>query len=431
MQKLLSFTFILLFIALSAISQDGPAPEQDGAIILASATIHVGNGEVIENGFIRFDKGKITHVGKMATMKKLAGKVMDASGKHIYPGLIGMNSTLGLVEVGAVRASRDFREVGAFNPNVRSIIAYNTDSKITPTIRSNGVLMAEIVPRGGIISGTSSVVQLDAWNWEDAAYKTDNGIHLNWPALMHRAGWWAEPKPDKKNDMYKKNLDDIRKFFTEAKAYSQADPEIKDLRMEAMKGIFSGEKTLFVHANGVKEITSAIHFVRDFSILKMAIVGGRDAWMITDLLKENNIAIVLNRVHGLPSNRHDDIDLPYKTPYLLQQAGILYCLNYAGDMEVMGLRNLPFTAGTAAAYGLSKEEALMAITLNAAKILGIDKTTGSLEAGKDATLFISTGDALDMLANNVEMAFIQGRKIDLNNHQKALYEKFRKKYEGG
>jgi imidazolonepropionase-like amidohydrolase len=195
-----------------------------------------------------------------------------------------------------------------------------------------------------------------------------------------------------------------------------------------MKGIFSSAKILYVHVNYAKEIEDAVHFLKDAGVKKMVIVGGTDSWMVADLLKENNIPVMVNRIHDLPNRTDDDIDLPYKLPTLLQKAGVLFCLENSGDMEEMQERNLPFNAGTAAAYGLTKEEALASITLNAAKILGIDNRVGSLEAGKDATLFISTGDALDMKSNNVELAFIRGKKLDLSNEQKALYGKYMKKY---
>jgi hypothetical protein len=296
------------------------------------------------------------------------------------------------------------------------------------------VLLAQITPRGGVISGTSSVIELDGWNWEDMTMKTDIGIHLNWPRMFRRdrdneeESDINERPPLKKSDKYEKEKNELKKFFTDAKAYLETTPAEKNLRLEAMRGIFTGSKILFIHANFVKEIQDAVHFFKDAGVKKMVIVGGKDAWMITDLLKENNIAIMVNRLHDLPDRPEDDIDLPFKLPFLLQQAGVLFCLENSGDMEQIQARNIPFLAGTAAAYGLTKEEALSAVTLNTAKILEIENKAGSLEEGKDATFFVSSGDALDVKTNNVELAFIRGKKIDLNNEQKALYEKYTKKY---
>jgi hypothetical protein len=434
--KTLTKTFNMkktFFIAVSFISFMLNA--QTKSILIMNGTAHIGNETVIQNSIIGIKDGKIVLVADATTAKiDKAGydEVIDASGKQIYPGFIAPNSTLGLTEIDAVRATNDFREVGTTLPNVRSLIAYNTDSKIIPTVRSNGILLAQITPRGGLISGTSSILMLDGWNWEDAAYKTDDGIHINWPRIQSRKFLDEDniyPGPYEKNKEYTKQTNDLKKLFTDAKAYNETEnKEETNLRFSAMKGLFNGTQTLFVHVNAVKEIIEAVNFVKTNQITKVVIVGGRDSWMVTDLLKENNISVMVGRVHDLPERPEDDVDMPYKLPAILQKAGILFCLNNEGDMEAMGARNLPFLAGTSAAYGLTREQALQAITLNTAKILGIEKTTGSLEAGKDATLFISTGDALDMKSNNVERAFVKGNTIDLSNDQKLLYEKYKKKY---
>jgi len=412
------------------------ANAQTKSILLMNGIAHLGTDSVIQNSYIGIKNGKIIEVIDASKTKVELGNYdekIDATGKHIYPGIIAPNSTLGLSEMESVRATNDFKEVGTTLPNVRSLIAYNTDSKLIPTIRTNGILLAQITPRGGMVSGTSSIVMLDGWNWEDAAYKIDDGIHLNWPKMQIHKFLDEDniyPGPYEKNINYIKQTQDLKKLFADAKAYSETEiAEQKNLRFEAMKGLFNGTQTLFIHTDDVKEIIEAVNFAKQNAIKKVSIVGGKDSWMLTDLLRENNISVIVARVHSLPEHPEDDVDLPYKLPYLLQKAGILFCLDNAGEMEAMGTRNLPFMAGTAAAYGLTKEQALKAITLNTAKILGIDKITGSIEAGKDANLFISTGDALDMRTNNVEIAFIKGVSIDLNNDQKMLYEKYKKKYD--
>lgn len=417
--------FFQLYIFHCVAQTETPAPPQKGSVLLVNGYAHIGNGEVIENAVIAFENGKLTMVADARVVKFDISKydtVIKLEGKHVYPGIIAPNSTLGLTEIEAVRASVDEAETGTINPHVRSLIAYNTESKITTTVRSNGVLMGQITPRGGIISGTSSVVQFDAWNWEDAAIKKDDGIHLNWPNMFSR-------RNGEKNKKYAENQTEIYHFFENAAAYCNIENHSqKNLRFEAMRGIFNGTQTLFIHTDFIKEITEAVAFIKKYEIKKVSLVGGYDAWMAADLLKENNISVLLKRVHSLPERQEDDVYLPYKMPKILFDAGVLFCLENSGDMETMGTRNLPFYAGTAVAYGLTKEQALQTITLNTAKILGIDQTCGSLEIGKDATLFVSTGDALDMKTNNVVFAFIQGRAIDLNNHQKKLYEKYSEKY---
>jgi len=425
MKSILTIILAVLFLNIKA-QNPAPAPAQSESILIMNGTAHIGNGKVIENSVIAFENGKITMVAD-ATVIHLDGdkykKKINAFGKHVYPGFINCNSSLGITEIDLVRSTNDNYEVGDLNPNVRSIIAYNTDSKIIPTVRCNGVLMEEVVPEGGTISGQSSVVVLDAWNWEDAAYKTDVGIHLNWPRMYVSKYPGADPE-EKQRERMTKEMNNIEQLFREAKAYSLSKPEEKNLRFEAMNGLFNGSKKLYVHCGYVKEIQSAVLFCKKYGV-KMVLVDGQDAWRVTELLKENNIPVILGRLHSLPPREDDDVDLPYKLPSLLHKAGVEFALSIGGSWQT---RNLGFMAGTAAAYGLTKEEALQSITLTPAKILGIDQTAGTIEFGKDATLFISSGDALDMRTNNVESAFINGREINLDNVQSQLYEKYKQKY---
>jgi imidazolonepropionase-like amidohydrolase len=374
--------------------------------------------------------GKIASVSD-ATVTKIAKHdiSIQADGKHIYPGFIAPNSTLGLVEIDAVRASDDESEIGEFNPHVRSIIAYNAESKLVETTRPNGVLLAQITPRGGRIAGTSSIVHLDAWNWEDAAVKINDGIHLNWPRSYSRAGWWAEPGGIEMNKNYDPQIKEIQAYFDNAFAYLDSKNAKKDIPFEAMKGLQSGEKALYINANGEKEIIDAVLFKKKNKIKKMVIVGGYYAFKVANLLKENEVGVLLKRVHDLPLLEDEDVNLPYKNAKLLFDAGVLVGLQNAGDMERMQTRNLPFYAGTCAAWGLNKEQALQLITGNSAKLIGIDNQYGTLESGKSATLFISEGDALDMKTNLISFAFIDGRQISLESHHTELYERYKGKFE--
>lgn len=406
-----------------------PAPVQTRPILLTNATAHLGNGQVIENSYIAFDKGKITFVGNMAAGQGFPGhQIIDAAGKHVYPGFIAPNSTLGLQEIEAARATLDYAEVGSLNPNVRSLIAYNTDSEVTPTVRSMGVLLAEITPKGGRISGSSSVVQLDAWNWEDAAYSTDFAIHLNWPSSMRFN--FREGRMEKNED-FESELRDLEDFFRQSQAYhNTVSPQEPNLRLASMGGLFDGSKRLFVHANAAQSIQEAVLFAEKFTITP-TIIGGDDAWMITEFLKEHKIPVIISTLHRLPSREDEDIDQPFKTPAMLQRAGILWCFSHAGQFGgYMEQRNLAFQAGQAVGFGLGYEDAVKGLTSNTARILGIDKTVGTIEVGKDATLFISEGDALDMRTNKVTRAFIQGRDINLDNKQEMLYRRFQQKYKG-
>lgn len=421
---------VILFISLFGFAQQTPAPKQNRSILITGAKAHLGNGKVIENSLLSIVNGKIAAIGDATVMKPSKHDItIDASGKHIYPGFIAPNSTLGLVEIDAVRASDDESEIGEFNPHVRSIIAYNAESKLVETTRPNGVLLAQITPRGGRISGTSSIVQLDAWNWEDATIKKDDGIHLNWPRSYSRAGWWAEPGGIESNKNYDSQIKEIQTYFDNAFAYLESKNNKKDIPFEAMKGLQSGEKTLYINANGEKEIIDAVLFKKKNNIQKMVIVGGYYAFKVAQLLKENNVSVLLKRIHDLPLLEDEDVNLPYKNAKLLVDAGVLVGLQNAGDMERMQTRNLPFYAGTCAAWGLSKEQALQLISGNTAKILGIDNQYGTLETGKSATFFISEGDALEMKTNIISFAFIDGRHLSLESHHTELYERYKGKFE--
>ncbi|HEY0976163.1 MAG TPA: amidohydrolase family protein [Flavobacteriales bacterium] len=408
-----------------------PAPAQARSILVKGGTVHVGDGRSIVDGAVGFRKGVIDFVGYSYGVTAAYDTVIDATGKHIYPGFILPDITLGLVELDAVRASSDEREVGDLEPEVRTITAYNTDSKVIPTVRNNGVLLAQIVPRGGALSGTSSVVQLDAWEPEEAVVRRDDGTHMNWPPSFDRRGWWAEPDATAKREEDQRGLriETLRRLFLRAKAYASPEKVTEvDLRLEALKPLFDGSRTLFVHADRGREIQEAVLFAKEMGVQRTVIVGGYDAWRVADLLRDRKVDVILLRSHSLPLRTDDPVDLPYRLPALLKERGVRFCLSYTGDMERMGSRNLAFVAGTASTYGLGREEALRSITLDAAAILGIDQRYGSLEAGKSATLFISTGDALDMRTNNVEHAFIDGRKLSLDDTQKQLYRQYRERY---
>ena len=404
-----------------------PAKPQSKPIAIIGATIHTGTGKVIENGYISFENGKITGIGDAAIVKFGSGtELISANGKHVYPGFISPVTNLGLTEIEAIRATRDFQEVGDINPHVRSIIAYNTDSKVPNTLRSNGILLAQITPLGGLISGQSSVVELDGWNWEDASYKTDVAVHLNWPSSRISASPFAPPA-ETQRERAQKAMSELENYFAQAQGYAQlAKPDVINARFDAMAGLYNGSKKLFVETESSKDVIAAVNFFKRYGI-KPVIVGGSEAHLITSFLKDNDISIIIHEPHTLPDRVGDDVYMPYKQAKVLHDAGIKFAISVNGYWQQ---RNLPFMAGTAAAYGLDKELALAAITLNTAKILGIDKTTGSLEVGKDATLFVSNGDALDMLGNDVETAFIRGKNLDLDNLHKQLFKRYSEKYDG-
>lgn len=427
--KKIVYLTIALALSLVSTAQQTPAPKQQKSVLIINAKAHIGNGTVLDNSAIGFKNGKIDLV---SNDKNIAVSnyetVIDAKGKEVYPGFIAPNSTLGLVEIDAVKSSDDESEIGTYNPHVRSLIAYTADSKVIETVRPNGILMAQITPRGGIISGTSSIVQLDAWHWSDAVIKENDGIHMEFPSSFKRSGSWFEPGTIEANKEYTNQIQEINTFFTNAKAYNTTPAKERNLIFEATKGLFNGEQTLFIHAGEEKQMIDAIQLAKYNGIEKIVIVGGYEAYKIGNYLKDNHIGVLLKRVHEMPENDDDDIDLPFKLAKLLTDQGVLVGLENSGSHERMGTRNLPFLAGTCVAYGLGKEQALQLITSNTAKILGIDTFCGTLEVGKDATLFISEGDALDMRTNKLTTAFIQGRSISLETHQTKLNDRYKTKF---
>jgi len=434
MKKYFYITIFLLSAIFGQSLSQSPvvAPQQKKQVILSGGTIHTGTGEVIENGAVVFNEGKITFVGKSSDLKadKSVSDVIDVTGRQVYPGLIFPATSIGLVEIGSgVDVASDNRETGTLNPNVRAIVAYNTDSHVIPVIRSNGILLAQIVPVGTLLPGTSSVVQLDAWNWMDAAYKADNGIQLVWPGKSSAGGRRGGGYPmssENTSGIYDKNIEALEEIFTDAAAYADVEkPKDQNLRLESLRGLFNGSKILFITAEEPKGIMAAISFAKRHGVQKIVLSGADEtAWVVRDFLRENNIPVLLDDPLNLPKYDYSDTKMPFKLPALLKKEGILVGLTYS--KQAYG--NLPFAAGQTVAYGLSKEEALQTVTLNTARILGIDDKTGSLEAGKDANIVVSTGDILDMSTNNIEYAFITGRNISLDNKQKQLYRRFQAKY---
>ena len=409
-------------------AQQTPAANQSKSLLIQGATLHIGNGSILENAELGIADGKIVEVGAVGSSQNNYDTTIDASGKHLYPGFIAANSTVGMVEIDAIRPTNDLNEIGTFLPHIRTIIAYNAESKVVESLRPNGILTAQIVPTRGRIAGSSSVVQLDAWNWEDASLKTDEGIHLYWPRSYRRGNSSKGEDPlvyDQKN--YNKQVEELKQYLIEAKTF-QAGEKQKNLPHAALAGAFSGAQQVYLHAKEKRQILDGIDLLKKQGIQRIVLVGGDDAHLILPYLKKQAIPVIVSRPHRLPNTADEDVKLPFKMAKLLMDAGLTITIDVSGRMERMNTRNLPFYAGTFAAYGVEKEKAVEMITLNAAKILGIDDRLGSLEVGKDATLFIAEGDALDMRTNQLSHAFIQGREISLETHQTELWKRYMEKF---
>lgn len=428
MKNILYISLLLFFTGQNLSAQQTPAPEQTGKIILKGGTAHIGNGKVIQNSMITIEDGKITGVydavsGPVAT----DGQTIDVTGQHIYPGFIAPDTTLGLVEISSVRATNDEDEIGEYNPNVEAIVAYNAESKVVESMRPNGVLIAQTVPQGGRISGESSVVQLDAWNWEDAVVKRGDGIHLNWPDSFTRGRWWLGEDPGyKPNEDYTKEVEEVKEFIRQSRAYIAGGSDIRNLPYEAMNNFLKDSSNLYVHVDGEKEILDVLQFKTDMKLEKLVLVGAYRGYKVADAIAKAKVPVILARVHELPESEDDDYNINFKMAKILNDAGVLVALGNSG--EFWQARNIPFYAGQVTAEGMNFEEALKLITQNPAKILGIDDALGTLEVGKDATLFVSTGNALEMMGNNLTKAMIQGRDISLETHQTELWKRYMEKY---
>ena len=423
---------ITLLISFIFASDQIPAPQQEHPIIFTGATIHTVSNGVLENAEILFDGGKIISVGhNLSVMYRI--ERIDAKGKHIFPGLISAVSTLGLQEIGAVRATHDYAEVGSINPNVRANVSYNPDSELIPISRSNGILLALSVPRSGRISGTSSLMMLDGWTWEDATLKHPVGLHLFWPSMKEPKKDKGEKKDKTKKDSRLKSIQKIDDLIQESRAYlklkeTESSSYKHDLRLEGMLPVLMGEIPVFIHANEVRQIEAAVYWA-DRQNLDMVLVGGKDSWRTTKLLKDREIPVIYTQTHSTPMRRFENYDQAFTTPFQLYAAGVKFCIsNSESTFQTPHIRNLPYHAAKAASYGLPWEEALRSITLSTAEILGVEEMVGSLEVGKDATFFIADGYILD-IRTQVERAFIRGREIDLSDRHKMLYEKYKVKYQ--
>lgn len=434
--KLRSAVFAFAVVSQLAVwvnaSDQIPAPPQDHPIALVGATIHTVSGPILPTGTVLFDGGKIIALGGRLDLPSGTEEI-DIRGKHVYPGLIAAHSIIGLVEIEQIRSTRDAVEVGEIKPNVRAEVAFNPDSEILPVTRANGITLALSVPGGGAISGTSALMMLDGWTWEAMTLKAPVGLHVRWPRMHVRQSPFAS-SPEEQQKRWEKQIELIRAAFTEARSYLKAKEaeglsgvpyHDSDLRWDAMIPVLKGEIPVMLHANDIRQIQAAVDWATEEGV-KVVLVGGRDAWQVTDLLKEKDIAVIIDGVHTIPARRWEGYDTPFTNALKLYQAGVRFCISDGGGAA--NERNLPYHAATAAAYGLPKEEALKAVTLYPAQILGVADRVGSIEVGKDATLIVTDGDPLE-ITTHVEREFIQGRDIDLSSHHTQLYGKYQAKYQ--
>jgi len=410
-------------------SDELPGKPQETPILIEGGTIHPVSSPAFV-GSLLFDKGRIVALGK--ELQAPAGtKKIDATDMHVFPGFFDAYSQLGLTEINAVRATRDLSESGTINPNVKALVAVNPDSELIPVTRANGVLLTLTAPSGGLVSGLASVIQLDGWTWEDMSLASPSGLYINWPSASPASSWLARGAARNQPANRDKRLQELRQLFEEARAYGQAraargDDQPVDARLEAMLPVLRGELPVIARAETIKTIQSAVTFA-DRQGLRLIIHGGHDAPLCVALLKKHKIPVILRSVYRLPRRRSEPYDYCFTLPRRLSDAGIPFAISGGPTTRTAHMRNLPYHAAMAAAFGLDQEKALEAITLSPAKILGVADRVGSLDKGKDATLFLSDGHMFET-SSNVTRAFIQGREIDLSNRHKRLWLKYREKY---
>ncbi|PPK84633.1 imidazolonepropionase-like amidohydrolase [Neolewinella xylanilytica] len=418
----LSLLFAAVFCTCALAQNPVPAVAQQGPMAVTGATLHVGDGSVVENATILVRNGKIESVATAGEVPT-GYQTVDATGKEVYPGLIALNSQLGLVEFNSVRATRDDREVGLMNPNARALIAFNTDSQVIPTVRSRGVMLAQATPEGSRVSGTSSIMQLDGWNYEDAAVQANDGIHIHWPDRNDYNWQTGRLIP---NERYDEQERELEAFLQQAVGYcgrEDGDGE-RLLKFEAFCDVVGGAAKAYLHANEARDIQAGVLLLKRIGA-NPVVVGGYQAHLIPEFLKREGVPVILGSTQALPASQDEPIDQPYRNPALLAEAGVEFAISHEGYWQQ---RNLPFIAGQAVGFGLDYEKAVEAITLTPARIAGIDDAYGSVEEGKSATFIVVAGDLLDMRTSQVEHAFIDGREVDLDNKQAELYRKFKEKY---
>jgi imidazolonepropionase-like amidohydrolase len=422
-----------------------PIPARAESLLLTGATIHTVSGPVLTNGQVLIKDGKIEAIDK--SIKTRADKTVKLDGLHLYPGLIAASTSLGLVEIDAVRATRDMTEVGDYTPDVESWIAVNPDSELLPVARANGITHVLPVPTGSIVAGQSGLIQLDGWTMEEMTVRKPVALHVFWPGMTLN----TTPREEFRDKSRWKSLEDQAKdrraklkeladFFDEAKAYAKArDAAGKDgakpaeivPAWEAMLPYVRGELPLMVHADELRQIKSAVQWA-DTNAYKIIIAGGRDAWKVAGLLAEKKVPVIFectfNQGNGLASTAARDTtryDVYFTAPSILHKAGakVIFSEGLGGDGATT-IRNLPYSAAQAAAFGLPEDEALKGITLYPAEVLGIADRLGSIEVGKEATLFAATKGILD-IRSNVKRMWIAGKEVGLESRHTRLYEKYR------
>lgn len=419
-RQVCAITLAISFVASAAMAQ---------SFLLTEGIIHTVSGSTISNGQVLVRDGKIAAVG--TSVKFNEAPQISVKGQHVYPGLIALDTDLGLTEIGAVRATVDSREVGEFTPDVYAWLAVNPDSELLPVARANGISHFEAVPQGAVVAGQSGLMALSGWTIEEMALRKSMALHVYWPSANLNLAAKEKARPPEKwkspEDQDKERREQLRQldeFWLQARAYSQAKAATKDFAIvpawEAMLPILRGEVSVTVHADDERQIRAAVSWAKRQGV-KMVLADAMDAWRVADLLASNNVPVIFAHTFTLPQRAEDSYDTQFRAAGILNQAGVKLAFSGGGASLV---KNLPYTAAQAVAFGLPADQAIKAMTLYSAQIAGVAERAGSIEVGKDATLFVADGEILD-IRSNVKRMWINGREVSLETRHTRLYEKYR------
>jgi len=406
---------------------------QERPLALAGGTVHTVSGKSIAGGVVVMQHGKIIAVGRSVPD---GAEQRDLSGRHLYPGLMDADSVLGLVEIGAVRATRDMVEVGEITPNVRAEHAVNPDSTLLPVARANGITYVRTAPRGGLIAGLSALIRLHGWTWEDLTVSAPLALQVEWPRMLIDRRPQARTKPKEQEKRRDERLRTLKEAFATARAYLKArdaasadHPVDVDARWEAMRPVLEGDIPVIVDADEITAMEAAMEWAEEEGV-RLILSGGADAWRLADVLAEKDIPVILGSTLSMPRRPWEPYDTAYKNPLRLQEAGVRFCISGGGSsFMASNSRNLPYNAAMAESFGLPHQEALRSITLYPAQILGVEDRLGSVEVGKDATLMVTDGDPLD-IRTQVLQVWIDGERMDLSNRHHDLYERYQQRIGG-
>jgi len=407
------------------------AAQATNVYVIRNAKIVTVTGAVIERGSVLIRDGKIAEVGARVAAPGNA-KVIDATGLSVYPGMIDSGTQLGLTEIGSIQETHDTTELGDFNPHMRAIVAVQPNSELIPVARANGITTAITHPGGRLVSGQAALINLDGWTWQEMTVKAPAAMWMEYPRAPRGRGAGFVQAEGAANvaQLRERQLAALRQKLEDAQAYAKAKearaadkslpPRPMDFVLEALVPVVKGELPVLMVANTEREIKGAIEIADKYK-LKLIISGAEDAWKVASTLKEKNIPVIIGPVTELPNNEDDDYDVNYSHAAKLNKAGVKFAFQTADAAYV---RNLPFQAGTSAAFGLPKDEALKAVTIYPAQIFGVDNLLGSVEVGKMANLIVTDGDPLEF-KTIVKHMFINGKPVDLSSRHTRLYDKFK------